>query len=428
MNTRAEIATLGGLAGGVATALAMASSSYVPQPAGLIVGGVLAMAGGAGACLFVSGRLVGRVAVRVEDLLDPSGHELRRTGWHDLDERLDDLADAMAEASRAGADVEGLAAWARQLNPGDAASPRCDPRQVIEQSLRSIVELMRELVYRAERMTSGADDQTASVARTASSVEALSDRIDRISQNAEEAADAGRRTREEARRGLELIQGIIAGMDRLGAHVEGNARKARRLGDRSEEIGTIVELIAGLSSRTDMLALNATIESVRAGEHGRGFAVVAEEIRKLAEKAANATREVGTLVEAIRADVHESVRALGAEQVEMEQEGRRVREAGSALERISQFAELSARLVEGISHSANDQVLATQELVRAIQRISDVSGVIRDESVELRAGTRELLGRPVLRWASEGAAPVTGVLPGSRSARRPRRLERAEAR
>src|SRR5205814_8206634 len=98
-----------------------------------------------------------------------------------------------------------------------------------------------------------------------------------------------------------------------------------------------------------MLALNATIESIRAGEHGRGFAVVAEEIRKLAERTAGATRDIGTLVEAIQADTQESIRALGAEQVEMQRETQRVREAGSSLERIRQVAERSARLVEGIS-------------------------------------------------------------------------------
>src|SRR5262249_38294169 len=152
------------------------------------------------------------------------------------------------------------------------------------------------------------------------------------------------------------------GMERLRSQVEANARKARRLGERSVEIGAIVELIGEISNRTDMLALNATIESVRAGEHGRGFAVVAEEIRKLAERSAAATREIGTLVEAIQADTHESIRALAEEEAEMEKESRGVREAGSALERISRMAEDSARLVDGISHSANDQVAATREM------------------------------------------------------------------
>ena len=224
----------------------------------------------------------------------------------------------------------------------------------------------------AEKMATGAVDQSETVARTTTTVEALSDRIDRISQNADDAADACKKARHEARRGLDQVHSVIDGMDRLRAQVEANGRKARRLGDRSIEIGTIVELIKGISSRTDMLALNATIESVRAGEHGRGFAVVAEEIRKLAERAAAATREIGTIVEAIQADTHESLRALGEEQTEVEQEAQRVREAGASLQRISEVAEDSARLVDGISRSTNDQVVATQELVRAMQRISAV--------------------------------------------------------
>ncbi len=432
MTPRFEIALVGAAAGGLATALALAIPSLLSGPMGLIVGVAVGVAAGAVVAFVGADRLARRIVALIDELLDPRGEGLPRTGWRRVDDRLDEMVCSMAEAARVRADLDDLAAWGRKIGATDG-NARTEPRLMIENSLRSAAELTREvgaLGQRAERMSSGADDQTATVVRTASSVEALSDRIDRISQNADEAAEAGRRTREEARRGLDQIQGIITGMESLGAHVEGNARKARRLGDRSEEIGTIVELIAGLSSRTDMLALNATIESVRAGEHGRGFAVVAEEIRKLAERAANSTREVGALVEAIRTDVHESIRALGAEQEEVEVEVRRVREAGTALERISQFAEVSARLVEGISHSANDQVVATQELVRAIQRISEVSSVIRDESAQLRESTRELLARPMLRWATENAIDVLSSNPGvgPHSARRTRRSERLEAR
>ena len=239
-------------------------------------------------------------------------------------------------------------------------------------------------------MASGAVEQSETVAQTTTTVEALSDKIDRISQNAEDAAEACEKARSEARRGLEQVHTAIDGMDRLRAQVEANGRKARRLGDRSVEIGAIVELIRGISSRTDMLALNATIESVRAGEHGRGFAVVAEEIRKLAERTAAATREIGTIVEAIQADTHDSIRALGEERNEMEHESQRVREAGASLQRISEVAEHSARLVDGISRSTNDQVLATQDLVRAMQRISVISQQTHEGTVQACESVRAI--------------------------------------
>ncbi len=240
------------------------------------------------------------------------------------------------------------------------------------------------------KMAAGALDQTDNVEQTTTTVEALFDRIDRISRHAEDANSSCDRTRQEARRGLEQVQAVIAGMERLRSQVDLNARKARRLGDRLEEIGTIVEMIDEVSQRTDLLALNATIESVRAGEHGRGFAVVAEEIRKLAERTASATREIGTLVGAIRADANESIHALSVEQAEMEQEARRICEAGSALERIRQVAEDSAGLVAGITRSANDQVDATQGLVRCMQRISETAKAILGEANRARQDVLDL--------------------------------------
>jgi methyl-accepting chemotaxis protein len=235
-----------------------------------------------------------------------------------------------------------------------------------------------------ERVASGAHDQFEAVSRTATSVEALSDRIDRIARDAGEATDACESARQEAQQGLEQVRTVIEGMDRLLTQIDANGRKVRRLDDRSTEIGVIVELIRGISSRTDMLALNATIESIRAGEHGRGFAIVAEEIRKLAERSAIATREIGTLVEAIQADTHESIRALSEEQAQTQRESQRIRETGSSLERIRQAVEKSSRLVEGISRSTNDQVLTTQELVRAMQRISDVTQQTQERTTQAR--------------------------------------------
>lgn len=316
----------------------------------------------------------------VFDLVSASLHEVGR---------LEDENEEVARSARA--------FWSAVHSPSHGSTVPPDTRTCVadafalfRQTAEVLVRYSGSLEEANERVASGAVDQTETVARTTSTVEDLSDKIDRISQNAENATTACDRTRQEARAGLEQLHRTIEGFDRLRARIEVNGRKVKRLGDRSVEIGTIVELIRGISSRTDMLALNATIESVRAGEHGRGFAVVAEEIRKLSERTASATRDIGTLVEAIQADTHESIRAFGEEQGEMEQEAQRVREAGAALERISQVAEQSAQLVDGISRSTNDQVLAAQELVRAMQRISDVSRLILERSTASRESIRGL--------------------------------------
>jgi twitching motility protein PilJ len=319
----------------------------------------------------------------------------------------------------------------RRRAPGDgprarsvvAAAARASDRRradldELRESVGAIAEAVGSLDGSCQRVADGASDQAGTVSLATNTVEALSDRIDHISQSARDAANATEGARQQAMRGLEQIQGMIEGMERLRALVEANARKARRLGERSTEIGAIVKLIDEISNRTDMLALNATIESVRAGDHGRGFAVVAEEIRKLAERTAAATREIGTLVEAIQADVHESIRALAEEETQMETETRRVREAGSALERINRMAEDSARLVEGISHSANDQVLAARSLVAGMQRISEVATLLLGGSAQIRQESRLLSARCERVRSLAGSWPDRPAAPLSRGSSR----------
>jgi methyl-accepting chemotaxis protein len=429
------ISALGGIAGSaLALAVFIATGAWIGVSLALLGG---AAAGGLGVWL-AARAILQQVGTQLDALAkaprDVPPLAAEPTGWIELDRHLEAVRQTIERYRRSEADFDEVERLARSLWRAVADLPAgvevgADGRggvlsllDEVRQTADKVFENAHALDQATEQIASGAWDQSETVARTTTTVEALSDKIDKISHNAEAAAEAGQRARQEARRGLEQVQGLIEGIDRLRAHIESNGRKVRRLGDRSVEIGTIVDLIDGISGRTDMLALNATIESVRAGEHGRGFAVVAEEIRKLAERTAAATREIGTLVEAIQADTHESIAALGQEQAEVEQEARRVREAGAALERIGEVAERSAKLVEGISHSANDQVESTHELVRAMQRISEVTQQTLAGSARAREHVRLLTQRcdrmhrlSSVEAVSRAPAPVNGA--GSTAAR-----------
>lgn len=404
MSMRRPLVLALGPVGGLAVGLIAVGSARLAGGALGVAVGVLAaaLAGGLGAWL-LGERLARAAAARLAALGGDDREAAGPTGWAALDGELESLGRDLGRLREATAALERLERAAEPLcrAAGLAGPPERGLGLDRGATATAWVEALRDLAARLSgaigplgeltlKIASGARDQSENVEQTTTTVEALYDRIDRISQSAQDANAACERTRQEARSGLEQVQALVSGMERLHSHVDLNAGKARRLGERLEEIGTIVETIDEVAKRTDMLALNATIESVRAGEHGRGFAVVAEEIRKLAERAGAATREIGNLVGAIRADAHESIHALSEEHAQMEQETRRIRQAGAALSRISQVAEDSAGLVEAISVSANDQVVATQGLVRCMQRVSETARAIRGDADRARLHVQAL--------------------------------------
>lgn len=421
MSWRPREISIGGLSGVLCAAAGagcvLAFGPRIGWPIGLVAG---AVAGGLATCLAAERLLRDAAACLSAIGADRDGGKepghgsdgdrpATGVGSWAFDAWLSQTREALDRSRRVWTEHEGVLRLARQLRAaidGPVSGERgigtdeSDPGDTAG-SLRILLDRLRQvagpinrdlcgLEEANERVASGAQDQSEAVSVTATSVEALSDRIDRISHHAGEAAEACERARLDAHQALDQVNGVIEGMDRLLTRIEANARKVRRLEERSTEIAAIVELIRGISGRTDILALNATIESIRAGEHGRGFAVIAEEIRKLAERTAGATREIGTLVEAIQADTHESIQALAEEQVRMQGESHQLGETGRSLERIRQVAEQSARLVEGISRSTRDQVLATQEVVRAMQRISEVTHQTQERTTRARAFIRAL--------------------------------------
>jgi methyl-accepting chemotaxis protein len=230
-----------------------------------------------------------------------------------------------------------------------------------------------ELRQAAGAMAKGASRQTHEVLGATSSVQRMSEEINRVSGNAENAAAAAKRTQESALQGSSSVQNVVLGMDTLRSLVQAGAKKIKTLGDRSMEITSIVGAITKISEQTNMLALNAAIEAARAGDQGRGFSVVADEVRKLAERTALATQEIDKLVKTIQTETTESVHAIERQTQVVEDEGRAVATAGTALSRIQDVSSQSSVLVTDIATIARTQVADAQTVVGTMQRISTIA-------------------------------------------------------
>jgi twitching motility protein PilJ len=234
----------------------------------------------------------------------------------------------------------------------------------------TIVTSVREA---STKMAVGATTQSAELLDTSKLIQRMSADIAKVSDGADVAVAAAKRTEVQAAEGSKAVDDVIAGMSTLRANVQAGAKKMKNLGDRSMEITGIVSTISRISEQTNMLALNAAIEAARAGEHGRGFAVVAEEVRKLAERTATATRDIDRLVRAIHVETTETVTAIEQQTHVVEQEANAVGEAGQSLRKIQGASSESSAVVVDISSIAREQAQRTGNVVNAIVRITSIA-------------------------------------------------------
>jgi twitching motility protein PilJ len=258
---------------------------------------------------------------------------------------------------------------------------------------------MAEISSSSREMASGATEQADRLGETSQLLKAMNVNITKVSDDADIAAAAAKRTQESAHTGSDSVQNVVRGMDILRSNVQAGAKKVKVLGDRSMEITAIVGTIAKIAEQTNMLALNAAIEAARAGAHGRGFCVVADLGRLLAERAAGATQEIEKLVRSIQAETNESVMAIEQQTQVVEDEAGVVAKAGDALVQIQQVSTQSAELVTDISQVARQQVVSANQAVRTVEQVGEIArrtmaGAHRSLSVtnELSDLSKALLG------------------------------------
>jgi len=342
-----------------------------------------------GALLALSiGLFVSRIAARI---LRDTRHALEATtvlkdqiqkSNDDLQGNIMDLLQVVSDASDGNLTARAAITAGDLGNVSDAFNSLMEAQQQILADVYTQIEKSNDAVHAIElasrEMATGATNQASGVQAAQNLVQKMSQEISKVSEGAARAVEAAKRTEESAVEGTNVVQSVISGMGTLRANVQAGAKKMKNLGDRSMEITSIVGTINSISERTNMLALNAAIEAARAGEHGRGFSVVAEEVRKLAERTATATQEIGRLVQAIHTETNETIGAIEEQTNVVEQESALVGQAGDSLVRIRTVSTESALVVVDISRVALAQAHETTSVVRTMDEISAIARSTQD--------------------------------------------------
>ena len=222
--------------------------------------------------------------------------------------------------------------------------------------------------------------QSKQIAAASESIAAMAATTEEVSGNAERSADVARHSVDVAHKGGDAVRRTIDGMNAIRENIQETSKRIKRLGESSQEIGNIVELINDIAEQTNILALNASIQASMAGEAGRGFAVVADEVQRLAERAANATRQIEVLVRTIQVDTNEAVVSMERTTTDVVGGALLAENAGAALEEIEQVSNQIASLVQNISASSRQQATSSQSISRNMQVLREISAQTADNT------------------------------------------------
>lgn len=261
----------------------------------------------------------------------------------------------------------------------------------IADSVNYAVESMRELVGTINRTSLRVSDASASTRVIAKEMKDSSTQqaekinsitsvvsnmvrsLDNVAASSSDSADIARKSQKIAEDGARRVHNTIDGMNSIRDNIQETSKRIKRLGESSQEIGNIVEIIKGIADQTSILALNAAIQATSAGEAGRGFAVVADEVQRLAERSSNATKRIETLVKTIQTDTNEAVASMEKSTAEVVNGANLASAAGESLNEINKVSNDLASMIGKVSDSAKRVSSMAENISVDMQHINQIT-------------------------------------------------------
>lgn len=308
------------------------------------------------------------------DFRDRPRKILRKDEIGQVDDALTDMRDTLRKLmKRINESSEQLAASSEELTASADQSA-----QAANQVAVSITDISH-----------GAEEQLNAVNNTSAVVQQMSASIQQVAANANEVAGQTAQAAVKAKEGNESVDKAVNQMASIEQTVTASAQVVAKLGERSKEIGQIVDTISGIAGQTNLLALNAAIEAARAGEQGRGFAVVAEEVRKLAEQSQDAAKQIATLIGEIQGDTEKAVVAMDDGTREVKLGAEVVNESGKAFQEIATMVTNVSDQTREISAAIEEMAIGSQQIVGSVKKIDELSKKASGEAQTVSAATEE---------------------------------------
>ena len=292
--------------------------------------------------------------------------------------------------------VESVRAGASQVASGSdqVASASEEAARINVQAASAIDEVtstMHEMSINVQNMVKNTQTQASSVSETSASIDQMVASIQRVADTSKVLLDISQRSREEVQNGIGTMDKATNGLNRINQAIESSAGIIGTLGQKTEDIGKIVEVIDDLAEQTNLLALNAAIEAPRARQHGLGFAVVADEVRKLAEKSAQSTREISELIAGIQREARKAVENMDKSTTIVEEGLTLGGDLGSALKKISNVVTEVYKFAQEIGAATNEQSHGSTQIAKATSRLNEITHEINSAVEEQSSGAQAVV-------------------------------------